>query len=170
MGQTTLSGMVVPGFPAPAGTTYLKLPEMTIYRQIAPAPEIVWIPIAGGAGQYDTLVPPQIAMLDPATAEIGFKNPSGLQIEVWRYTRHRQGPHVNRSAHLGKRYKPFMWLPLGAMFWTLPPVWRTKSRRVYLKFGVRAPDGRRSTLGVETVVVHTLAEYDVSPAYLTLLG
>ena len=103
------------------------------------------------------LVPPKVSSIDAVKGIVYFENESGLQIEVYKYTRHRKGGHVKGekvwSDHLGKRYRVLYQLPYGTTGWTVPDIWiHQNEKRTHFKFGVRTLEGMRSDVSSITII------------------
>jgi hypothetical protein len=129
-----------------------------------------------GGSSTTALLLPKITRIDAKAGIVYLDNPSSLQIEVYKYTRKKNEPHIyaNGSRHehgyeysprLGKRYKVLYQLSRGATSWTVPTKWiwpvghRKTTFRSYFKFGVRDSDGVRSDLSVLTVITANIYEY-----------
>ena len=125
-----------------------------------------------GVNTGDQIVPPKITHIDAQLGIVYFDNPMGHQIEVYRYTRKKVGPHVSYSGkifppHVGKRYKVLYQLKKNATSWTVPDKWLiplrnngNRDRRNHFMFGVRKPDGTRSELSTLTVITTNHFEYN----------
>jgi hypothetical protein len=121
------------------------------------------------------IAPPIITSIDSKLGIVYLENPSGLQIEVYKYTRRQKSDHTRADEEYeytprkGKRYKPHVMLPYEATTWTMPERWiapmlandnSDPDRRHYFKFGVRTLDGVRSNLTTLTVCTAVNKEYD----------
>lgn len=89
---------------------------------------------------------------------IYFNNPTELQIETYKYTRHTGGEHSSGktvfSDRLGKRYKPYNMLPMGVTEWVVPDGLRREQKRQYLRFSTWDPINKtRAQLGPDIVIV-----------------
>jgi len=100
-----------------------------------------------------------VRMIDEHAGTITLVNPTVNQIEVWKYTRlgmaedhERHTPPKVYPPHIGKRYKRFAQLPMGATSWTIPDLWYRSTRRNYFKFALRLSDALSSPLTQETIV------------------
>ena len=101
-----------------------------------------------------------VKMIDEDSGMVSLLNPTDQQIEVWKYTRlsvhdSNIGPppkHTVYPPHIGKRYKRFMQLPMGATTWTVPAWSYRNKRRNYFKFALRISDTESSPLTQETIV------------------
>ena len=82
----------------------------------------------------------------------------GLQIEIWKYNRHKKGVHPGINSypdHIGKRYKPFLLLPFGETQWVISTQW-FKKKANWFKFAVFIPASngeplKRGPLSVQTI-------------------
>ena len=117
---------------------------------------------AGPSGD-SALQAPIITRIDSKTGIVHFRNPSGMQVEVYKYTRKRAGTHSHKAPkgpyanRIGKRYKPIRQLPNGATNYTVQARWINAPfntrRRNYFKLGVRNPStGERSDLSIFTIL------------------
>lgn len=115
-------------------------------------------------------VAPRITKIDAQKGIVYFDNPSNEQVEIYKYTRKRNGKHHSKkneySPRLGKRYKVLYQLKNGAEKWEVPERWIYPANkkgqgnlRNYFKLGVRSPDGKRSDLSVLTVATAVQDEY-----------
>ena len=123
------------------------------------------------------LLPPVIAGIEGSTGTVFFENPSGLQIEVWKYTRRRRSTHAAAalpsapaqpySDRKGKRFKPLRLLANGALSYVVEDRWinpivkvgAKRDYRNYFRFGVRDPaTGDRSPL--TSTVVATAVNFE----------
>jgi hypothetical protein len=107
-----------------------------------------------------------VKLIDEDAGIVTLVNPTVQQIEVWKYTRlslndsHIGPPPLYKvyPPHLGKRYKRFMQLPMGATTWTVPDWSYRNKRRNYFKFALRISDTESSPLTQETIVTAMAAE------------
>jgi hypothetical protein len=90
--------------------------------------------------------------------------PPQAQIEVYKYTRKRTGPHDNYDSHLGKRYRPDRLMARGALQLNLSTEFLAR-RRAHYRFAFRWPipgntggAGVRGPLGPTTVSTATPVE------------
>ena len=140
------------------------------------ATKLLDLRFSDGSASAITISPPKITRIDAKAGIVYLDNPSGLQIEVYKYTRKKNGSHTytNGSKHehgyeysprLGKRYKILYQLGAGVTAWTVPTKWiwpashHKTTYRSYFKFGVRDSDGTRSDLSSLTVITANVYEY-----------
>lgn len=130
----------------------------------------------GGGSSTTVLQAPIITRIDAKNGIVYFDNPSGMQVEVYKYTRKQNGPHTSRplngpySDRLGKRYKPIRQLPNGATSYTVQTRWinggamfaNRWNKRNYFKLGARNPTtGERSELSSLTIMTAVKREFDL---------
>ena len=95
----------------------------------------------------------KVFSIDERTGLVNLTNNTAYQIEVWKYTRksvHSLDTHAH-PPHLGKRYKRFMQLRMGATSWTVPAAWYKTQKRNYFKFALRLSDSESTLLTEETI-------------------
>lgn len=133
-----------------------------------------WEVVTGTSGTSVQLVPPKVVKIDAKQGIVYFENPTGEQIEVYKYTRkknrvHKKNKNKNKeySPHLGKRYKVLYQLKKDATSWKVPDKWiypvKIKGKinyRSHFKFGVRKLNGIRSDLSALTVLTANSYEYN----------
>lgn len=127
-----------------------------------------------GNDDIGQIAAPRIQTIDAKNGIVYLDNPSGYQVEVYKYTRRNSGNHVKKdetvlTPRLGKRFRPFWTLKQGVTQWTVPLEFvypaniggRSNSgRRNYFKFGVKTPDRTRSDLSSLTICTATDNEYN----------
>jgi len=159
----TLSGVPrTPRYTITAATSWTEVELVQWFTDAVKAAFFSVVPETPEGGT-SALLPPEVSRIDAANGIVYFSNPTGYQIEVYKYTRHRVGSHEKGDRtwpdRQGKRYKVLYQLPYGATSWTMPSQWiRSKNKRSHFKFGVRALDGTRSGLSVQTVITAIPAE------------
>lgn len=120
-----------------------------------------------------SLLPPVVTGIDGTTGIVYFDNPSGMQVEIWKFVKKKRGSHTARviiyDDRKGKRYRPLRQLANGANSWTVEDRWinpiahplsPSVNKRNYFKLGVRDPDtGERSVLSSITIATAVNFEY-----------
>ena len=108
---------------------------------------------------------PEIDHIDGNT--VYFK-PHNEQIEVFKYTAHDSGEHINWKKEIvytdskGRRFKPLMFLKKAQDSWTVDPSMFRSHKRNYFKFCFRGKDNERTALTNATISTCSIAESDGS--------
>lgn len=117
---------------------------------------------------------PIITGIDSHNGIVYFDNPSGMQVEVWKYVRKTRGVHSGINTYpnrQGKRFRPYRQLPNGATSYTVQNRWINPiskvgpkaNRRNYFKLAARDPiTGDRGPLTAVTISTAVNFEYNVT--------
>lgn len=137
---------------------------------------VVWFRPHGRVKGENKLVP-QLQSIDTKNGVVYFKPfPRGLQIEVYKYTRHKSGQNIKKvddiflGDRIGKRFVPQMTVSKKTNAWKIPEVY-IRNCRNYFRFAFRNPfTGERQDLTSYCIKTFNAQERMVMGAIFLLIG
>jgi hypothetical protein len=103
----------------------------------------------------------EISAIDNFNAIVYLKYDAQYQVEVYKYTRHRNGLHYKTDGkydipHFGKRYKVIYQLKQKAKEWKIPDRWFGTNTKSYFKFGLYNPSNHERSLSITSQTIETV--------------